>query len=86
METNEKTLGEMPVGARLLIQCKKDWRTAVVSAVFEENIIIQVCSPSGRTYRRKFAAATILQFAGELPILGEEILWREQYAKYDYRW
>jgi hypothetical protein len=79
-------LSELHTGARLLVQCKKDWRMAVVSKNFEDKTILQVCSPTGRTYRRKFASETALQKEGGLLILGEVSLWREDYVKYDFRW
>lgn len=79
-------LSELHIGSRLLVQCKKDWRMAVVSKSFEDKTILQVCSPTGRTYRRKFASETVLQSEGNLPILGEASLWREDYVKYDFRW
>lgn len=79
-------LSELYIGSRLLVQCKKDWRMAVVSKSFEDKTILQVCSPTGRTYRRKFASETVLQFEDGLMILGEENLWREDYVKYDHRW
>ena len=79
-------LSELHIGSRLLVQCKKDWRMAVVSKSFEDKTILQVCSPTGRTYRRKFASETILQFEGALPIIGDANLWREDYVKYDCRW
>jgi hypothetical protein len=84
-EFTEINLNSLPIGAKLLVQCKKDWRTAVVSAVFDENIILQICSPSGRTYRKKCAVETILQFDGAFHFLGEG-MWQETFVKYDCRW
>ncbi len=88
MSITEKqiVLRELHVGSRLLVQGKKDWRMAVVSMIFADKIILQVCSPTGRTYRRKFATETILQAKGGLLILGDENVWREDYVKYDCRW
>jgi hypothetical protein len=40
------TLREMPIGARLLVRSKKDWRVAVVSQFYEEKATLIVCSPS----------------------------------------
>ena len=84
-ELTEINLNALPVGAKLLVQCKKDWRMAVVSAVIEENIILQICSPSGRTYRKKCAVETILRFDGAFHLLGEGA-WQETFVKYDCRW
>ncbi len=85
-DNKQVILSELHTGARLLVQCKKDWRMAVVSKSFEDKTILQVCSPTGRTYRRKFASETVLQFEGDLIILGEVNLWREDFVKYDCRW
>ena len=79
-------LSELHIGSRLLVQCKKDWRMAVVSKNFEDRVILQVCSPTGRTYRRKFAPDTVLRFENDLILIGKENLWREDCVKYDCRW
>lgn len=73
------------IGSRLLVQCKNDWRMAVVSAVFEQSIILQICSPKGRTYRKKCATESVLEFYGSIPLLGEGV-WQDNFAKYDFRW
>lgn len=89
METTETfrqvNLCELPTGTRLMIQCKKDWRMAVVSARFEESVVLQICSPTGRTYRKKCAVETFVHLDGAVPFLGEG-LWRETFARYDFRW
>ena len=78
-------LRELPLGAKLLVQCKKDWRMAVVSMSSDEKIVLQICSPSGRTYRKKCAVETTLGFDGAFHLLGEGV-WRGQIVKYDCRW
>lgn len=78
-------LKNLRVGAKLLVQCKKDWRTATVSSVGEEKITLIICSPSGRTYRKSCAIETIIGFDGAIPFLGAGI-WRETFVKYDSRW
>jgi hypothetical protein len=83
--SNFTTLGALPVGARLIVQCKNDWRGAVVSAVSEEKIVLQICSPKGRTYRKICAVETFVNFTGAIPLLGEGV-WQENFAKYDFRW
>ena len=90
METPETqiTLRDLPVGARLLIRSKKDWRVAVISKFDEEKATLIVCSPLGRTYRlRRLLDAEII-FDGKIPILKTEIEenWRENFSKYDWRW
>ena len=90
METAETqiTLASLPIGARLLIRSKKDWRIAVVSKILEEKVTLIVCSPTGRNYRlwRKSDAEII--FDGKIPILKieREENWRENFSNYDIRW
>jgi hypothetical protein len=85
---NPKTLGEFPIGSRLLIRSKKDWRTAVVSQFSEEKATLIVCSPSGRTYRLRRNLEVEIVFDGKIPILKieSEENWRENFTKYDFRW
>lgn len=90
METSDTqiTLDSLPIGARLLIRSKKDWRIAVVSQFLEETIRLIVCSPTGRNYRlwRKTDAEII--FDGKIPILKTDFEedWRENFSNYDIRW
>jgi hypothetical protein len=85
---NQITLGELPIGARLLIRSKNDWRTAVVSRFGEEKATLIVCSPTGRTYRMQRVLEAVIILDGKIPILkiaGAEN-WRENFTKYDCRW
>ncbi len=92
METAEThiTLREFAVGARLIVQCKKDWRGAVVSKIDEEKAILIVCSPSGGTYRLRRALETAVSFDGKFSVLRngceEPEDWRDGFVKYDSRW
>ena len=90
METPEIqiTLGDLPVGARLLIRSKIDWRVAVISKFDEEKATLIVCSPLGRTYRLRRLLDAEITFDGKIPILKTEIEenWRENFSKYDWRW
>jgi hypothetical protein len=90
LETAETqiTLRELPVGARLLIRSKKDWRVAVVSQFNKEKATLIVCSPSGRTYRLHRNLEVAIVFDGTIPILKIESKenWRENFTKYDFRW
>lgn len=85
------TLGEMPVGARLIVQCKKDWRGAVVSKFDGEKATLIVCSPTGGTYRLRRVLDTFVRLDGEFYVLHnaceeEEDKWRDNFVKYDARW
>jgi hypothetical protein len=91
LETTEETqitLRELPIGARLLVRSKTDWRVAVVSQFYEEKATLIVCSPNGRTYRlRRLLEMTII-FDGKIPILKSDLedTWRENFSNYDTRW
>jgi hypothetical protein len=82
-----KVLADLPVGSRLLVRSKKNWRSAAISKVIDEIVTLIVSSPSGFSYRLRRHLQTEIHFDGELPIL--EIShenWRENFAKYDIRW
>ena len=85
---NPKTLGEFPIGARLLVRAKKDWRVAVVSQLNMENATLIVCSPNGRTYRLRRLLEIEVIFDGEIPMLKSDSdeNWRENFSTYDFRW
>ena len=85
---NQITLGELPLGARILIRTKKDWRSAVVSQFSEEKATLIVCSPTGKTYRLRRILESEIVFDGFIPILKieEEGDWRDNFSKYDFRW
>lgn len=81
------TLGALPLGARLILRCRKDWRAAAVAA-FELDlgrVVLSVASPSGHTYRLRRPADSPLTLDGLIPVLGEGA-WRACFARYDLRW
>lgn len=82
---NSLTLGSLPLGARLIVRCRKDWRVATVVRLTAEEITLAVGSPSGHTYRLRRPAAARLFLDGSIPILGEGS-WRAGLARYDARW
>ncbi len=81
-------LGELPVGSRLVVRSKADWRHASISKRIEEKIVITVCSPGGRTYRlrREFDAGVMLN--GPIAILIADLAddWHTNLSSYDTRW
>jgi hypothetical protein len=79
------TLGALPVGARLVLRCRKDWREATVASVALDLVTLSVGSPKGRTYRLRRPAASMLTLEGSIPVLGEGT-WRAARARYDARW
>lgn len=82
------TLDKLPVGARLLVRSRIDWRLAAVSRVAEERVVLTVCSPTGRTYRLRRDLDTEIIFEGMIPILKIETDedWRKNFSTYDSRW
>jgi hypothetical protein len=82
---NILTLGDLPVGARLILRCRKDWRDATIAAVSLETITLSVGSPSGHTYRVRRPADSTLALDGSIPMLGEGC-WRAGRVRYDLRW
>lgn len=87
-EASLAILGEMPIGGRLLVRSKKDWRVAVVSRITEEKVTLIVCSPKGGTYRLRRAYDCEIIFDGKIPLLKCEPAedWRENFSPYDIRW
>jgi len=86
-ETCAATLGSLPVGARLILRCRADWRAATVAA-FESataRVVLNVASPTGHTYRVRRPHDSLLKYDGHLPVLGEGG-WRAGLARYDVRW
>ncbi|HYO98938.1 MAG TPA: hypothetical protein VER76_01855 [Pyrinomonadaceae bacterium] len=82
------TLGALPLGAHLVLRCRKDWRTATVVAIELEKITLSVSSPTGRTYRMRRPPDAPLTFDGHIPLLdaGKPSCWRTGLARYDVRW
>ncbi len=82
------TLRELPIGGRLLVRSKTDWRSAVVARFNLEKVTLIVCSPTGRTYRLHRHLEAKILFDGFIPILRIETEenWRENFTKYDFRW
>ena len=81
------TLGALPVGARLILRCRADWRAATVAS-FEPDaarVVLNVASPGGHTYRVRRPADAALAHDGHFPVLGEG-QWRAGLARYDMRW
>ena len=78
-------LDALPVGARLVLRCRKDWRDATVAAVEADCITLPVGSPAGRTYRVQRTPDSHLSHDGHVPLLGDGA-WRAARARYDPRW
>lgn len=79
------TLGSLPLGSRLILRSRKDWRTAAIVAVNVDRITLSVASPTGHTYRMYRPHDSPLVYDGSIPLLGEGE-WRFCLARYDVRW
>ncbi len=93
METTAATeqiiLGLLPIGGRLIVRSKKDWRVAVISRITPEKVTLIVCSPFGRTYRLHRKIDCEIIYDGRIAVLkcdSSEDSWRENFTKYDFRW
>ena len=86
--TTATTLGALPLGAHLVLRCRKDWRTATVVRIELEKITLSVSSPTGRTYRMRRPPDAPLTFDNNIPLLdaGKPSCWRAGLARYDVRW
>ncbi|HEX8422607.1 MAG TPA: hypothetical protein VF634_04310 [Pyrinomonadaceae bacterium] len=84
----ETTLGGLPLGAHLVMRCRKDWRTATVVRIELDKITLSVSSPTGRTYRMRRPPDAPLTFDNHIPLLdaGKPSCWRAGLARYDVRW
>ena len=82
------TLADIPVGGRLLVRSKKDWRVAVVARKTEEFVSISIASPSGYSYRIRRTADEQIYLDGLIPCLPRDDSepWRENFTGYDVRW
>lgn len=85
IDENGLTLSALPIGARLILRCRKDWRDATIVTITPEAITLSIGAPSGRTYRVKRPPDALLTFDGTIPVLGEGS-WRVGFASYDRRW
>ena len=85
---NQIALNSLPIGARLLVRSRKDWRTAAISKIVEDRVVLTVCSPTGRTYRLRRELDTEIFFEGIIPILKYDLPenWRDNFTPYDHRW
>ena len=82
------TLADIPVGGRLLVRSKKNWRVAVVARKTEEFISISIASPSGYNYRIRRGVDEAIYLDGIIPFLPREGSepWRDNFTGYDLRW
>ena len=82
------TLANIPLGGRLLVRSKTDWRVAVVCRIAEDKVTISVASPKGYNYRLRRPLDAVVDFDGRIPYLiaDNKETWRENFTSYDVRW
>ena len=91
-ETSETQLklSDFPVGARVLVRSRTDWRTAAIARIVKDTstIVLTVCSPSGHSYRLRRDPTTEIVVEGGFAILPADAddTWRDNFSKYDFRW
>lgn len=87
-QKSQSFLGVLPVGCRLLVRSRIDWRVAVIARKNNDSIVLSVSSPKGRNYRLARPMESVLDFDGRIPYLPAEELeyWRENFSRYDRRW
>lgn len=85
---NVNKLGNMPIGARLMVRSKTDWRFAAISRIAENIVTISVVSASGRTYRIRRDISSEIDMVGDIPALHSDNsdTWQENFAHIDVRW
>ena len=81
-------LSDLPIGARVLVRSRKDWRAAAIARIAEDCAVLTVCSPSGHSYRLTRDLATEIMIEGGFAILPSETddTWRDNFSDYDIRW
>ncbi len=90
METTKTqiTLDQLPIGSRLIVRSRVDWRFAAVSKVSDQRVVLTVCSPGGRTYRLRREMDSEIDLDGIIPVLRHDLgdNWRDNFGSYDLRW
>jgi hypothetical protein len=81
-------LSDMPLGGRLLVRSKTEWRNASISRISDERIAISVESRRGRTY--KIFRHPETEVAKDSPlchlVCDESPNWKENFLAPDRRW
>ena len=82
------TLGLLPVGSRIVVRSRVDWRHAAIARVAEGKVVLTVHSPSGYTYRLRRDLDAAVGYDGAIAgLLGDHVdNWRENSSPLDSRW
>ena len=86
--TVNTTLGLLPVGSRIVVRSRVDWRQAAIARVAEGKVVLTVHSPSGYSYRLRRDLDAAVGYDGAIAVLlGDHAdNWRENFSPLDSRW
>jgi len=81
-------LSDLPIGGRLLVRSRVEWRNAVVTRITDDGVTLSVASPKGRNYRLRRTREHSIGITNGLHFLVSETgeSWNENFAGYDQRW
>lgn len=81
-------LGDLPLGGRILVRSKTEWRNAAIARIGDERISISVESRRGRTYKifRHPETEVAKESAFFYLVCGEEPNWKLNFLSPDRRW
>ena len=85
---NTMMLSDLPLGGRLLIRSRTNWRVGVIASIAVDVITISVASPKGRNYKIRRDPQNSIAITKGFCFLGEGKVeeWTENFAIYDPRW
>ncbi|MBV6497167.1 MAG: hypothetical protein DCC44_02460 [Acidobacteria bacterium] len=86
--TEYTTLGLLPVGSRIVVRSRVDWRHAAIARVAEDKVVLTVHSPSGYSYRLRRGLDAEVCYDGEIAVLlsDHKDNWRKNFSPLDPRW
>jgi len=86
--TEPTTLGLLPVGSRIVVRSRVDWRHAAIARVAEDTVVLTVHSPSGYSYRLRRGLDAEVCYDGEIAVLSSDHKdnWRKNFSPLDPRW
>ncbi|MBX3282755.1 MAG: hypothetical protein KF756_09795 [Acidobacteria bacterium] len=82
------TLGLLPVGSRIVVRSRVDWRHAAIARIGEDKVVLTVHSPTGYSYRLRRDLDAAVGFDGAIAVLVGDYAdnWRENFSPLDSRW
>ncbi|MBX3292246.1 MAG: hypothetical protein KF881_05050 [Acidobacteria bacterium] len=81
-------LSDLPLGGRLLVRSKTEWRNAAISRISNERVSISVESKRGRTYKifRHPETEVAKECSFYYVVCGESPDWKTNFLSPDRRW